>query len=348
MTMPHRPPEPLPQVAALSPYVPGRPSSSEAGSLAANESPFGASPLVEAALAEAASRIHRYPDPLASVLCAELAEVHGVQPDEILVANGSDEVIYLLVMAYAAGGRAVCADPPYRLDEIVPQIMGASVVKVPLRDWTHDLAAMAGIEADIAFIVNPHNPTGTMVTREAVRDFAERSPARLIVVDEAYIDFADDPTAASMVGEAAGNLVVMRTFSKAYGLAGARVGYLVADPQIIEALRRIRPPFSVTTPSQIAASAALADTVHLDIVRERTRRGRERLREAFVAAGYEVVPSQANFVLVVAPDAEELQARLERGGVSVRLGANLELPGTVRVTVASDEGFALLEQALRG
>ncbi len=122
--MPRRPPSPLPQVAALTAYVPGRPSPSEAGSLASNESPFGASPAVQAALAGAAARIHRYPDPLAAELCAELARLHGVGPDNVLVANGSDEVIYLLVMAYAAGGRAVCADPPYRLDDIVPQIMG--------------------------------------------------------------------------------------------------------------------------------------------------------------------------------------------------------------------------------
>ena len=150
-----------------------------------------------------------------------------------------------------------------------------------------------------------------------------------------------------MIHETGGNVAVMRTFSKAYGLAGARVGYLVADPEVIDALRRIRPPFSVTGPTQAAALAALADTAHLEWVREQTRRGRERLYELFGAAGYEVVPSQANFVLVVAPDAEELQARLERGGVSVRLGANLELPGTVRVTVASDEGFELLlERAL--
>ena len=345
--MSRRPPSPLPQVAALTPYVPGRPSPSEAGSLASNESPYGASPAVPTALTGAAARINRYPDPLAAELCVELARLHGVEPDNVLVANGSDEVIYLLVMAYAAGGRAVCADPPYRLDDIVPQIMGGSVVKVPLKDWVHDLEAMAAVEADIAFVVNPHNPTGTTVSREALRRFAERSPARLVVVDEAYIDFADDPAAASMVRETGGNVVVMRTFSKAYGLAGARVGYLVGAAEIIDALRRIRPPFSVSSPTQAAALAALADTGHLALVREQTRRGRERLREAFTAAGYEVLPSQANFVLVVAPDAEQLVARLERGGVSVRLGANLDLPGTVRVTVASDEGFALLQRALR-
>jgi histidinol-phosphate aminotransferase len=343
-----RAPDPLPQVTALQPYVPGRPSPGEAGSLASNESPFGASPAVAAALAAAAARVHRYPDPLATALRRELGRLHGVDPERILVANGSDEIIYLLAMAYGVDGRAVCADPPYRLDEIVPQIVGATVVKVPLDGWTHDLEAMAAVEADIAFIVNPHNPTGTTVSRESLRDFAERSPARLIVVDEAYVEFADDPAALTMVPEAAGNLVVMRTFSKAYGLAGARVGYLVADPEVIDALRRIRPPFSVSGPTQAAALAALGDPAHLEHVREQTRRGRERLRVAFEAAGCEVVPSQANFVLVVASDAEELQARLERGGVSVRLGADLELPGTVRVTVASDEGFALLRRALLG
>jgi histidinol-phosphate aminotransferase len=343
----HPPPDPLPQVAALEPYVPGKPSPSEAGSLASNESPFGASPKVAEALTASATRIHRYPDPLASGVRSALARLHGVDAECVVVGNGSDEVIYLLAMAYAAGGRAVCADPPYRLDEIVPQIVGASVVKVPLKGWTHDLEAMAAVDADIAFVVNPHNPTGTTVSRDAIRAFAETSPARLIVVDEAYMEFADDPERTTMIHDATGNIAVMRTLSKAYGLAGARIGYLVAAPEVIDALRRIRPPFSVTGPTQEAALAALADTAHLAWVREQTRRGRERLTEAFGAAGYEVVPSQANFVLVVAPDAEELQARLERGGVSVRLGANLELPGTVRVTVASDEGFVLLTRALQ-
>ena len=342
-----RPPTPLPRIAGLQAYVPGRPSPGEDGSLASNESPFGASPKVQEAVAEAVRTLHRYPDPLAGTLRRALAREHGVDPEAVLVGNGSDELIYLLVLAYATGGAVVCADPPYRLDDIVPRVMGASVTKVPLKDWTHDLDAMAAVEADVAFVCNPHNPTGTTVSGAALVSFVERCRARLVVVDEAYVDFVDDPAGTTLVAAATGKLVVLRTFSKIFGLAGARVGYLVGSPEIVETLRKIRPPFSVGTVAQAAATAALADTAHRRWVKEQVRLGRERLRDLFTTAGFEVVPSQANFVLVLAPDAAALSAHLERHGISVRLGAALDIPGTVRVSVPSTEGFALLERALR-
>lgn len=345
-----RPPEPRPEIAALRPYVPGVPSPGEDGSLASNESPYGPSPSVQAALAGAAKRLHRYPDPLAGELRRALSERLGVGADSILVANGSDELIYLLCIAYAAGGSVVCADPPYRLDDIVSRMMGASVTRVPLRDWCHDLEAMADVEADIAFVCNPHNPTGTIVAREAIRSFIAGCRARLIVVDEAYNDFADDPGALTLAGDAAApantSLVVLRTFSKIFGMAGARVGYLIGPPDIVNVLRTIRPPFSVGSPAQAAALAALRDRAHAERVRDQIRAGRRRLRDLFVAAGYEVVPSQANFVLVLAPDEAALTARLRDGGVSVRPGATLDVPGTVRISVPSPRGLELLERAL--
>jgi len=340
-------PEPRPAVLRLHPYVTGRPAGSEAGSLASNESPFGASPAVAAALQAAVGRLHRYPDPLASSLRRLLGSRLGVDPESILVANGSDELVYLLALAYAAeGGSVVCADPPYRIHDIAARIVGASVVRVPLRDWVHDLDAMARIEADVAFVCNPHNPTATTVTRDALRSFVDSCRARLVVVDEAYIDFVDDPAATTLAGEARGKLVVTRTLSKAYGLAGARVGYLVGAPLIVDYLRRIRPPCSVSTLGQAAAEAAVGDDAHRESTREHVRAGRRRLTDLFEAAGYAVVPSQTNFVLVVTGPADDLAERLQQGGVSVRPGSALEAPGTVRVTVPSDEGFALLERAL--
>jgi histidinol-phosphate aminotransferase len=341
------PPTPRASISALQPYAPGRPARSEDGSLASNESPFGPSPRVEEAVASAAHALHRYPDPLASRLRQALAHELHVDAEGILVGNGSDELIYLLTMAYAAeGGSVVCADPPYRIDEIVPAIMGATVTRIPLRDWRHDLEAMAAIDADIAFVCNPHNPSGTIVSREALRSFLEECRARLVVVDEAYMEFVDDPAGTTLVKEAAGKLVVLRTFSKIHGLAGARVGYLVGSPEIVGVLRTLRPPFSVGALAQAAALAALSDNDHSAMVRREVRRGRRRLRDLFVAAGYQVVPSQANFVLVLAPDAVKLASRLEQGGVSVRLGSSLGVPGTVRVSVPAAPGFALLERAL--
>jgi histidinol-phosphate aminotransferase len=154
--------------------------------MASNESALGASPAVVAAINNAARSVHRYPDPLAEELRKELAALHGVDVDQILVGNGSDELIYLLAWTYLAqGGRAVCADPAYRIDEISTMVVDAELVKVPLLDWAHDLEAMAQVDADIAYVVNPHNPTGTTRSMSDIKRFVVNSKARLVVVDEA-------------------------------------------------------------------------------------------------------------------------------------------------------------------
>ena len=170
---PTRPPraalQPRPWLERIEPYRPGLHADSDDGSLASNESPLGASARVVTAITGAASQAHRYPDPLAGALRAELAALHGVHPDQILVGNGSDELIFLLAWAYLAQrGHAVCADPPYRIDEISTYVVGARPTRLPLRDWAHDLDAMARIAADIAYMVNPHNLTGTVRSRAEI------------------------------------------------------------------------------------------------------------------------------------------------------------------------------------
>ncbi|MEV4254738.1 histidinol-phosphate transaminase [Spirillospora sp. NPDC049652] len=339
---------PRPWLSRIQPYRPGTHAPSPDGSLASNETPLGASPHVARALAEAAAGAHHYPDPLAGELRAELARLHGADPDQILVGNGSDELIYLLAWAYLAhGGHAVCADPAYRMDEISSQVVNARLTKVPLRDWTHDLDAMAGVEADIAYVVNPHNPTGTVLPRTGVERFAAASRARLVVVDEAYIDFTDDPDATTAMPLARdGRAAVLRTFSKVHGLAGLRVGYLVAAPEIIATLRSIRAPFSVSGLAQAAALAALRDHGHRRAVREHAREQRDALTGLLTRAGYEVIPSQANFVLVRTPDERRMVERLAAHGVAVRPGTGLGVPGSVRMSVPSARGMELLEKAL--
>jgi histidinol-phosphate aminotransferase len=341
---------PRPWVGALDPYVPGRPAVSEEGSLASNESALGPSPAVRAAIIEAAGRVHRYPDPLADDLRAALAAELGVDADRIVVGNGSDELIYLLVIAFAAmGGRVVCADPPYQMHEVVPRALGCQLTRVPLRDWAHDLRAMAGVEAELAFICNPHNPTGTAVTRDQIARFAARSQAGLVVVDEAYIDFADDPPATTALDLLAlGNVVVTRTFSKLHGLAGLRIGYLVGPPGVVATLRKVRPPFSVNAVAQSAALAALADRHYRARAREQTLAVRAAMAAIFEDAGYQTVPSQANFILVHAPDPGKLVDALAMHGVSVRPGQVLGVPGAIRVSIPSPSGLALLRQALNG
>ena len=340
--------QPRPWLERIEPYRPGLPADSDDGSLASNESPFGASARVVTAITGAALQAHRYPDPLAGALRAELAARHGVHPDQILVGNGSDELIFLLAWAYLAQqGHAVCADPPYRIDEISTHVVGARLTRVPLRDWAHDLDAMARIAADIIYLVNPHNPTGTVRSRAEIEHFAQASPAGLIVVDEAYVEFTDDPDATTCLPlVASGRVAVLRTFSKIHGLAGLRVGYLIADPGIITTLRKIRAPFSVGTLAQAGALAALGDPGHAAQVRARTLRARAELTRLFEHAGYPVIPSQANFILVRAPDEHALVSRLAEHAIAVRPGTALGIPGTVRVSVPSQRGLRLLHSAL--
>ena len=339
---------PRPWVAQLDPYVPGRPAGSEDGSLASNESALGASPAVRAAIDRAAARAHRYPDPLADEVRAAVAAELGVGPDNLLVGNGSDELVYLLVIAFAAmGGRTVCADPAYRIHDIVPRALGCQVTRVPLRDWVHDLEAMAGVEAELAFVCNPHNPSGTAVSHAEIARFVTDSKAGLVVVDEAYIDFADDPQGTSAVDLVGlGNVVVLRTFSKLLGLAGLRIGYLIGPRDIVTTLQKVRPPFSVNSLAQSAAVAALGDREHRARARAETLAARKATVALFEAAGYQTVPSQANFILVLTPHADALAEGLAQLGVSVRPGRALGVADAVRVSIPSASGLALLERAL--
>lgn len=337
-----------PWLDRIKPYRPGKHALSIDGSMASNESPLGASPDVSIAIAAALTAVNHYPDPLADELRSELASRHGVEADQILIGNGSDELIFLLANAFLAhGGHAVCADPAYRIDEISTYVVNARLTKVPLVDWAHDLESMAAVDADIAYVVNPHNPTGTVRSTAEIEQFVAQSPAGLVVVDEAYIDFADGPaqrTAIPLV--ATGRVAVLRTFSKAYGLAGLRVGYLIADADIIATLRKIRAPFSVGTLAQAGALAGLRDPEHRQRLVDHTRLLRSEVVRIINAAGFEAVPSQANFVLVQTLDEDRFVATLLTHGVSVRPGTTLGMPGTVRISVPSTAGLELLREAV--
>jgi histidinol-phosphate aminotransferase len=206
---------------------------------------------------------------------------------------------------------------------------------------------MAMVQADLAFICNPHNPTGTMVAAGAIKVFIEQSPATATVVDEAYIDFATDPERQTVLPLAReGRLIVLRTFSKIMALAGLRLGYLVGPADVVDVLRRIRAPFSVNSLAQAAGSAELGDPRPRWRRREQVLAMRPRVAELFARAGYETLPSEANFILVLAPDEDDLVGRLAAHGISVRPGKTLGMPGSVRVTIPSAHGLRLLEAAL--
>lgn len=345
-----RPPVPTPHrwIMSSQPYRAGAKAPSGPGSLAQNEIP-APSPAAVAAVSAAARHLNRYPDPLATRLRDRLARLHSVDADRILIGSGSDELLFLLAAAFGGPGRTFCcADPPYWGHEHPARMSGADMVKVPLLDFRHDLLAMAVTSADIAYVCNPHNPTGTGVTARELAAFVARARAPMIVIDEAYIEFADHPelmTAIPLTVES--GVAVLRTFSKYYGLAGARVGYLVGSAELVATLRTVRAPFSVNHLAEVAALAALDDHAHSAEVRRTVRRNRPALIRIFAAAGMAAVGSQTNFVLILCPDEEDVLGLLREHGVSARPGTDLGLPGTIRVTVPDDAGLALVSTALQ-
>ncbi len=340
--------EPRGGLSAILEYVPGRKAQTEPGNLAANEFPLGPSPAVLAAIRSASPTAHRYPDPLADELREVLAGELEVERDQILVGNGSDELLYLLMLSLdPATTRIAIADPPYQLHRLVPRIFGIETAPVPLVDWTHDLVRFTKADADAAIICNPHNPTGTCVSRKQIAACAAAIPTTPFVVDEAYIEFADNPESLSCIPLTRdGRVLVMRSLSKSLAIAGLRVGYLVGSTDLVALLRKIRPPFSVNSLAQVAALAALRDREYRSFVRAHVQAMRVKLVELLTSFGYESIPSQANFVLMKAPDEERFIARLFESGISVRPGSHLGVEGTMRVTVPSEEGLALLERAL--
>lgn len=345
-------------LAAISSYVPGATpagNAEDALKLASNENPFGPSPraieAAQAALGDAA----RYPEPGARGLRVRLAERHAVDPDQILVGAGSDDVITLLARAYLEPGRGVVmAQPPYGIHRIAAQSTGAEITFVPLRDHTHDLREMAAASAPqgCVFVANPHNPTGTAVRPADLRDFVRRVPTDcMVVIDEAYHEFmarAFRATAIDLLDRHPG-LVITRTFSKAYGLAGLRVGYAIASAAILEPVERIRPPFNVSSVSLEAAAAALDDMAHVEITVRETALSMRILVEGCERLGLAYVPSQANFLLV--EDRDGWPAALLAEDISVRPGANLGVPGWARVSMGRTDDMrrvaGVIERAIR-
>ncbi len=348
-------------VEGLAPYVPGR-SAAEVQQvysldavvkLASNENPFGPSPLAVAAAMAAVSGVNAYPDGAATALRDRLSALYGRERANIVVGNGSDEIILLLALAYIEpGDEAVLAAPPYAIHRRSVLTVGGTPIAVPLRHNVHDLDAMDAAMTErtrLVFVANPHNPTGTVVSRAALRAFAARVPAAaLLVVDEAYHDYVDADlrfTAADFLAEFP-NVVTLRTFSKAHGLAGLRAGYGVVHPAVAATLDRIRPPFGLNAVAQAAALAALDDTAHVAHTVEATRVGRARLKRVAEAHGLTVVPSQANFMLLRVGDSMAVCEALLRRGLIVRPGENLGVPGWIRVSVGTDDDMERFGTAL--
>ncbi|MBS1707801.1 MAG: histidinol-phosphate transaminase [Armatimonadetes bacterium] len=348
-------------VLRMQPYVPGKPIEevqrelglSSVVKLASNENPLGPSPKAVAAVQEAAKRMHVYPDASGHAVKQKLAEKAGLDKCQVLLGNGSDELIHLLGLIHLEkGDEMVVADPTFVRYEAAAHLAEATLVKVPLdHSLTHDLVAMADAvtpRTKLVFVANPHNPTGTVVSKEAFDAFLDRIPeTATVVLDEAYFEYGPQSPDGVEYVKAGRNVVVLRTFSKAYGLAGIRVGYGFADASVVDAVDRAREPFDVNALAQAAAVTALDDTEHLDRSRQVNTSGLARITRIMACHGFTAVPSFANFICVdIGRPAQPVFEALLRQGVVVRAGGPLGLPNYLRISVGTDAEIDRLEEAL--
>jgi len=338
-----------PDIAALSPYVPGKPIEElqrELGltrviKLASNENPLGPSPKALAVINDSAATLHRYPDGGAFRLREALADRWKVTSDHIILGNGSDEILGLLARAFLSpGDEAVMADQTFVIYKMEVMAAHGKAVTIPLKQWRHDLNAMAAAitaRTRLLFLCNPNNPTGTMVSAEEVARFVTRVPEHVIIVfDEAYFEYVRSsqfPDTMTYVKQGR-NVIVLRTFSKIYGLAGLRIGYGVTTPEITNFLNRVRPPFNANSIAQRAALAALEDDEHVANSRAVNQAGMEQVVGGLRALGFAPIPSEANFVYFdVGRDGRQVFDALLRHGIIVR-----HIEGRmVRVTIGQAE-----------
>jgi len=338
-----------PRVEAMTGYVPGeQPQDRRYIKLNTNENPYPPSPGVLAALRDAAhDELRLYPDPLANVLRDRAAQRYGFRRDNILVGNGSDELLNLIMRACVDGGdRVVFPYPTYSLYDTLVAIQEGEAVHVPFpSDFTLP-AGLAAAGGRVTFVCHPNSPSGTAVPVEAIRSLA-RQVAGLLVVDEAYVDFAD--RSAIALARECDNVVVLRTFSKSFSLAGMRIGLAFGPAGFIGELLKVKDSYNVTRLSIVAASAALDDYGWMEANVARIRATRERLTAALRDLGFAVLPSQSNFVLARRPgrSLQGVYQGLKERGVLVRYFATPELRDALRVSVGTDDEIDTLLAALR-
>jgi len=356
-------------IRAIAPYLPGKPISELAREmglkeasivkLASNENPLGASPKAVAAMRAALDEVARYPDGNGFDLRMALAKMYGIAAERIVLGNGSNDVLEMAAHAFLApGASAVYSQHAFAVYPLATQAMGAVGIEVPARDFGHDLDAMARAVRDdtrVVFVANPNNPTGTWLAPDVLCAFLRKVPVDvLLVLDEAYYEYLDpDRRGDSLkwLGQFP-NLVISRTFSKAYGLAGLRVGFAFAHPQVAELMNRVRQPFNVSNIAQAAATAALSDQDFVHKSRALNAQGMQALTAGFNRLGLSWIPSCANFVSFKVPKAADVFQRLLRQGVIVRPIASYGMPEHLRVTVGTEAEnkrfLAALEAVLTG
>ena len=350
-------------VRGIAPYQPGKPISELAREmgldeedivkLASNENPLGASPRALAAIENVLMEVARYPDGNGYALKSALAQRFGVGLEQIVLGNGSNDVLELVAHAFLSPtADAVFSQYAFAVYPLATQAVGARGIEIPARDFGHDLKAMLeGLteRTRVVFIANPNNPTGTLLDAEELLHFIEQVPhSVLVVLDEAYTEYLPEQVRADSIGwlKRFPNLVVTRTFSKAFGLAGLRVGFALAHPEVAALLNRVRQPFNVNALAQAAAIAAMEDEAFLAHGVEINRAGMAQLTVGFARLGIEYIPSYGNFVCCKVGDAARLNYSLLKQGVIVRPVANYGMPEYLRVSIGLEQENEKFLQAL--
>lgn len=356
-------------VRAIAPYQPGKPIAELAREmdlaeediikLASNENPLGASPRALAAMENVLMEIARYPDGNGYSLKSALVEKYGVALNQIVLGNGSNDVLELAARAFLAPGTsAVYSQYAFAVYPLATQAAGARGIEAPARNYGHDLQAMLEAISDdtrIVFIANPNNPTGTLLDGAELESFLARVPHTvLVVLDEAYTEYLPPERRSDSIAwlKQYPNLVITRTFSKAYGLAGLRIGFALAHPQVVDLFNRVRQPFNANSLAMAAAVAAMADDAFLEECVDINNAGMAQLTAGFERLGLEYIPSCANFVTVKVGNAAAVNHSLLKQGVIVRPIANYGMPEHLRVSIglkAENARFLqVLEQSIVG
>lgn len=351
-------------IRSIMPYQPGKPISELAREmglpeasivkLASNENPLGMGARAREAVIGTLTEIARYPDGNAFALKAAISRKFGVKPEQLVIGNGSNDVLELAARAFLAPGLAgLYSQHAFAVYPLATNATGAKCIEVPAKAFGHDLDAMlAGItpQTRIVFIANPNNPTGTFLPGAEIEAFLARVPSEvLVVLDEAYTEYLAPAQAYDAIAWLSRfpNLLVSRTFSKAYGLAGLRVGYAIAHADVADLMNRVRQPFNVSSVALAAAEAALADEEFLAQSAELNRRGMEQITAAFAELGLEWIPSAGNFVAFKVGDGAAINVSLLKRGVIVRPIAGYGMPEWLRVSIGLPEENARFIEALR-
>ncbi|MDK2902841.1 MAG: histidinol-phosphate aminotransferase [Clostridiales bacterium] len=350
-------------IPKMKPYIPGKPIGDvkrELGlqnviKLASNENPLGCSPLAKKAISDMMDELAIYPDGNCTELRQAMAQKLDVKPEQLIFGNGSDEIVEMISHVYIEpGDQALIGNVTFSEYQASVDLMGGQCIEVPLKDHTFDLDAFYSAITDktkVIWLCNPNNPTGTIYSGTKQLEFIDAVPKNiLVVIDEAYNEYTDDPSYPESINlvDRYDNVIVLRTFSKIYGLASLRLGYGIANPAIIDLLNRIRAPFNVNSVAQSAALAALEDRDFLSKSKQNNDEGKKYLYAAFDEMGLEYIPTQANFIMVnVDRDSRQVFRDLLTHGIIVRSGEIFKMDNWIRVTIGTPEQNEAFISALK-